>query len=114
MHLVSLFLFYALASCIFAFTIDVFTGHDCTGTSRRLNVRDNICASVGNFDTLSAWIVAYGSSGQRARVYTDSTCASAGVLRGPWFADRPNDSWRVGNCIDFGGQVGRSFSSFPA
>lgn len=103
-----------LASSSSAYVVTKYTGRNCQGTSSRLNVWDNSCAVFNTFEAKSARVEVYGGWGQQARFHNAGNCGAESTIRGPWAADRANNSWKKGACIDFGGKTALSFGSFHA
>jgi hypothetical protein len=99
-----------LVPLVSGYTITRFSGRSCSGEQRRLNVPDNTCAP-DNFQTRSARVESYGGVGQRARFGTE--CRPIEPTLGPWDAWGGDRTFRVGACIDFGGQVAETFLSLP-
>lgn len=100
-----------LASTTSGFVVTMFKGAHCTGESKRHNVWDSSCSSP-DFGPKSVRVEVYGSAAQQARFHRHKKCPGNAVLKGPWFADHANAAFKVGNCIDTGGEIIWSFGSY--
>lgn len=94
-----------------AYVVTAYTGKNCTGQNKRINVWDNTCANPDFPKTNSIRVEKFsGMKHQRARFYAGRSCVS-GVVAGPRYADVTNHSWKKGACINFNSPVGAYGSS---
>ena len=81
-----------------AYTIRAFTGPNCSGAARDINVWDNTCRNTDVPDTVSIRVLGYGARRQRAGFYRTNACALPAQQE--WWADGGSDEFKKGACLD--------------
>ncbi|KAF6812480.1 hypothetical protein CMUS01_13051 [Colletotrichum musicola] len=99
-----------LAFTASGYVITMYKKENCAGDSTERNVYDNTCAP-STFDAMSVRIDTFGGSNQNARFYSKPDCLAGSEMAGPWRADKENDPWKKGACLDVKGQVIKSYGS---
>ncbi|OAQ71442.1 hypothetical protein VFPPC_03740 [Pochonia chlamydosporia 170] len=90
----------ALGSGAFSFKIRTFTGKDCTGSAKEINIWDNTCRSTDIPTFKSFRVLAYGAHRQRAEFHkaSDSWCTSGTPFQSYW-ADGGSDKFKKDKCL---------------
>ncbi|KAL2825293.1 hypothetical protein BDW59DRAFT_146362 [Aspergillus cavernicola] len=85
-----------LSTGALSFKIRAFSGADCTGSAREINVWDNTCRDTDVPDTRSFRVLAYGAKRQRAGFYRYGSCMEE---RQDWWADGGSDTFIIDRCV---------------
>ncbi|KAK1521429.1 hypothetical protein CPAR01_14952 [Colletotrichum paranaense] len=99
-----------LSSTTSGYVLTLYKGENCGGASQRRNIYDNTCATT-DFAPKSVRVEVYGGYNQKAYFYSTKGCIAGQELRGPWYADHENNSWKRGACISMGGRTVNAFGS---
>ncbi|KAJ5551737.1 hypothetical protein N7535_000320 [Penicillium sp. DV-2018c] len=99
MHLGKTLAFLGLGSGALSFKIQAFTGNDCTGSSKEVNVWDNTCRNTDIPSTKSFRVLAYGAHRQRAAFYDHGQCIGNQQWTDFW-ADGGSDTFKKDRCIN--------------
>ncbi|KAK1992343.1 hypothetical protein LX36DRAFT_715421 [Colletotrichum falcatum] len=111
MQLASMLVFgLGLASTISGYVLTLYKGENCQGDKQRRNIYDNTCATT-DFGPRSVRVEVYGGYNQKAYFYSSKGCIAGQELRGPWYADHENNSWKRGACISMDGYKANAFGS---
>lgn len=89
------------SSGAFAFKVRAFTGENCSGDAKEINVWDNTCRDENVPATKSYRVLAYGAGRQRAAFYEGDKCIGGGRWN-DWWADGGSDTFKKDACIDLG------------
>lgn len=106
MHLGKTLTFLALGSGALSFKIRAFTGDDCTGEAKEVNVWDNTCRNDNTIPTRSFRALAYGAKRQRATFWLYGYCSNSPPPDGPgnrsFWADGDSDNFLLDKCVTLG------------
>ena len=76
MHIGKTILSLCLSSGALSFKVRAFTGEDCSGDAKEVNVWDNTCRDGNITDTRSFRVFAYGAHRQRATFWEWNYCSN--------------------------------------
>lgn len=102
MHLGNIFTLLCLGTGALSFKIRAFTGPDCSGSEKDINIWDNTCRGSGLPKTVSFRVLEYGAHRQRAGFYSDGSCNALGREWIDWWADGGSDTFIKGHCVNLG------------
>ncbi|XP_014553771.1 hypothetical protein COCVIDRAFT_18361 [Bipolaris victoriae FI3] len=100
--------FLGLSSGALGYKFTAFSGRDCTGDAKDVNVWDNTCRDQNIPATQSFRILNLGGNLQKADFYDVGNCV--GSARKIWWADGRENAFQVGKCITLGYSA-RAFGS---
>jgi hypothetical protein len=100
MHIGKTIPFLCLSSGALSFKVRAFTGENCSGDAKEVNVWDNTCRDTNIPDTRSFRVLAYGAHRQRATFWEWNYCSN----RPPeghrsFWADGGSDNFKKDACI---------------
>ena len=101
MHLLKTLALLSATSGALAFKVRAFTGENCSGDAKEINVWDNTCRDENVPGTKSFRVLSYGAARQRAAFYEGRECVGRQVWNDFW-ADGGSDSFKEDACIDLG------------
>ncbi|KAA8649585.1 uncharacterized protein ATNIH1004_002256 [Aspergillus tanneri] len=96
MHLGKTIAFFCLSSGALSYKIRAFSGKDCSGDAKEINVWDNTCRDNNVPTTRSFRVLAYGAHRQRATFSEDHAC---GYGKQSYWADGGSDKFKKDACI---------------
>ncbi|CAG7969277.1 unnamed protein product [Penicillium salamii] len=88
----------SLSSGALSFKIRAFSGKDCSGGAREVNVWDNTCRDSNVPATRSFRVLSYGAHRQRAAFYDEAKCIGGQRWTDFW-ADGGSDTFKKDACI---------------
>lgn len=98
MHLTKTLALLAMSTGALSFKIRAFTGPDCTGDAKEINIYDNTCRDRNTIPTKSFRVLAYGARRQRAAFYAEPKCVGGQQWTDYW-ADGGSDTFKKGRCL---------------
>ncbi|KAI9931126.1 hypothetical protein ASPWEDRAFT_178685 [Aspergillus wentii DTO 134E9] len=102
MHLAKTLTLFALTSGALSFKIRAFTGEDCSGDAKEVNVWDNTCRDSNVPKTKSFRVLAYGGHAQRAVFWKHSHCGDFDKDFKSWWSDGGSDEFKKDACLNLG------------
>ncbi|KAJ5103115.1 hypothetical protein N7532_003644 [Penicillium argentinense] len=108
MQLSNILTFLALSSGAYSFKIRAFTGDNCSGTAKEINVWDNTCRDSNTIKTRSFRVLSYGGYHQRAQFWESTHCYLGDgskdhpIQHKNWWADGGSDTFKKDKCINLG------------
>ncbi|CAG8059018.1 unnamed protein product [Penicillium salamii] len=91
-----------LSTGAMSFKVRAFTGADCSGDAKEVNIYDNTCRGSGLPKTLSFRVLSYGAHRQRAGFYSDGSCNALGREWVDYWADGGSNVFKKGDCVNLG------------
>ncbi|CAG8363679.1 unnamed protein product [Penicillium salamii] len=98
MHFAKTLALLSLSSGALSFKIRAFSGKDCSGDAREVNVWDNTCRDSNVPATRSFRVLSYGAHRQRAAFYDEGKCIGGQRWTDFW-ADGGSDTFKKDACI---------------
>lgn len=98
-----------------SFKVRAFSGKDCTGSAKEINVWGNTCRDQNVPDTKSVRVLSYGAHRQRATFWKNKFCSNSPPpqIMGDWWADGGSDTFIKGKCVNLKG-TSKAFGSRSA
>ncbi|KAJ5743782.1 hypothetical protein N7533_008652 [Penicillium manginii] len=117
MHLGRLFVLSSLDFGVYSHKGRAFTGTNCSGQAKEINVWVNTCRDTAVPKTRSIRVPEYGGHRQRATFWAEQISAHCGFMwqnsNSNWWADGGSNKFKKGLCINLSGTC-NAFSSVSA